>query len=363
MQWMIFGAQGMARMTAEAIEGLNPDIRISCFVVSRTKNNASRIANRPVRMLSEISKEYSYEQKNNTNILIATPDSVQPEIEELLEQNGFIHYQRINHVRYEELVKLYMARLGTFQPLRELPIGSNAPFVHIFAARSHKDMPLDSNFSFPDYMLPIQAGAALTERNIAQLKDNTGDHISEKNGNYCELTALYWIWKNRLQTEKDGGESKRQYYGLAHYRRHLSLNADDFYRPYDNDVDVVLPYPLPYEPNIHAHHKMFIKDEDWRATVQALCELDPRYKALITSVFSQRYLFNCNIFLAKKHILENYCEWLFPLLFRIEELSVPKGNQRADRYIGYIAESLETLYFMERRDALKIVYADCREMG
>ena len=45
-------------------------------------------------------------------------------------------------------------------------------------------------------------------------------------------------------------------------------------------------------------------------------------------------------------ILRNYCSWLFPILERTEELSVPKGSEWADRYIGYMAE---TLYFMHNR--------------
>ena len=45
-------------------------------------------------------------------------------------------------------------------------------------------------------------------------------------------------------------------------------------------------------------------------------------------------------------MLKEYCGWLFPILERVEELSIPKGAERSDRYIGYIAETLETLYFM-----------------
>ena len=61
-------------------------------------------------------------------------------------------------------------------------------------------------------------------------------------------------------------------------------------------------------------------------------------------------LYNYNAILAKKSVLRDYCARLFTILERTEELSVPKGSKRADRYIGYIGETLKTLYFIKNAD-------------
>ena len=60
--------------------------------------------------------------------------------------------------------------------------------------------------------------------------------------------------------------------------------------------------------------------------------------------------------IARKEILDDYCAWLFPILARIEERSEPKGNERKDRYLGYIGENLTTLYFRHHRNDLNIVH-------
>ena len=56
---------------------------------------------------------------------------------------------------------------------------------------------------------PMMVGANFNPNPQNYLTDNTGENISDKNKEYCELTGLYWIWKN----------SRSKNVGLAHYRR------------------------------------------------------------------------------------------------------------------------------------------------
>ncbi|MBP3805777.1 MAG: DUF4422 domain-containing protein, partial [Oribacterium sp.] len=46
----------------------------------------------------------------------------------------------------------------------------------------------------------IQVGTSLADREIeAAFFDDKNDNISDKNKQFCELTALYWIWKNATE--------------------------------------------------------------------------------------------------------------------------------------------------------------------
>lgn len=360
MNLAIYGAQGYALGTYEAIRTLYPRRQISCFLVTCMGGNTPTLGGIPVMELAAFAEGMSAEEKRNTEILIATPDQMQPDIEETLENFGFRQHRRLTFARWTELMKLFHVRLGRFLPLAALPVGYHAPFVRIYMARSHADKPLKKPCPVPDYVFPIQVGADCCNVRVADLSDNTGEHISGKNGNYCELTALYWIWKNKLEASGTADGEAGQYYGLCQYRRGFDFKEDDLLRLADNDVDVVLPYPLPYEPDIHAHHERYIKEADWKALLQALAEQQPAYAEAFPEILRQQYLYNYNVILAKKSVLRDYCAWLFPILARTEELSVPKGSERRDRYIGYMAETLETLYFMKNADRLNVVHAECR---
>ena len=361
MNLIIYGAQGIALGTYKAIHNLYPARKISCFLVSEYGNNPKELGGIPVYELKAFAEKLSQEEKENIEILIATPENVMPAIEKSLDEYGLFCHVRLTSTRFAQLMSFYnVAGESEMEhiPLSALPVGYHKANMHMYMAKFYKDKPLSEEYHMPEWVTPIQVGTSLCNERVANILDCDGENISDKNINYSELTALYWIWKNRL-LHKCMDEDK-EYYGLCHYRRILDLSEDDVLRLIDNDVDVVLPFPMPYEPDMEAHHRRYLKEEDWQAVLQSLQELAPEYFTRLPEVLEQKYLYNYNIVMAKKDVLADYCNWLFPILERVEELSVPKASDRADRYIGYVGETLETIYFMLNKDKLNIVHAGCK---
>ena len=103
-------------------------------------------------------------------------------------------------------------------------------------------------YKMPKYKsyLPIHVGKEGKEK-IGFKGDNTGKNISEKNPYFCELTGLYWAWKNL----------KSDYIGLAHYRRHFKgktkskdrfecVLSDSEIKELLKENDIILPWKLSY---------------------------------------------------------------------------------------------------------------------
>lgn len=357
MNLVIYGAQAIALGAHRAIKTLYPKRTASCFLVSSAGGNASVLDGLPVLEIAEYAGKLSPDEKKHTEVLIATPENVMEEIEKTLGEYGFRCHMRLTSLRWIKLMGYYCARGGEYLPLAALPIGFHRPDIHMFMAKFYRDKPLKSAYRIPDWITPIQVGAVFCKERVADILDCEGENISSKNVNYSELTALYWIWKNRLIQENSEGGA---YYGLCHYRRILELPEDDLLKLADNDIDVVLPYPMPYEPDIGEHHRRYLADGDWEALRRALAQLQPEYAEAFPEILGQQYFYNYNIILAKSSVLAEYCGWLFPILEQVEKLSRPRGWERQDRYIGYMGETLETLYFMHNRSRLNIAHTGCR---
>lgn len=341
-KFVIFGAKSLALGIYQAIHTLYQDCCIMGFLVSTRQGNPSTLAGLPVWELSSF-------HEREVCVLIATPEDTHAEIITILTQYGFHSYICMDSRKESALMEQYYSRTGIFPPLHR-----NSEVLRVYTAKFYRDKPLQNAYPMPEWCTPVQAGAALTDIRVADLLDSTGDNISSKNSNYCELTVLYWIWRNRLLFRKQ--EKAADYYGLFHYRRLLEVNDEDIHSLRNRQVDVILPYPTLHEPDIREHHKRYIKETDWEAMLQALSEFAPEYADAFAEIQMQPYLYNYNILIARADILEEYCAWLFPILSRTEELSIPHGWERADRYIGYLGENLLTLYFMYHQKDLKIAH-------
>lgn len=344
MELMIYGAGEVALGVCSAVRTLHPQFQVKMkgFLVTSPENNPSHLAGLPVMGIAAYSRALTREQIKNIHILIATPEYAHPEIIQTIEKCGFTNYSCISSGKESELMEAYYTKLGNFPSLHTLEEGNDVPETQVIMVKSHKDRPLEKERELPEWVRPIQAGAALAEKHIEEITDDTGENISTKNGNYCEMTAFYWLWKNRLTNPCDTVE----YYGICHYRRMSDISRADLKRLKANDVDAVLIFPTLYEPDIKGHHRRYITEQDWGAMLQALNELQPEYAKAYDGIFTQPYFYNYNMIIAKKKVLADFCAWLFPILKRIEQLSEPRGWERSDRYIGYISESLMTLYFL-----------------
>lgn len=228
---------------------------------------------------------------------------------------------------------------------------TDTDILQVFQAKCHVDRPLQNPVQNPSYVYPIQVGADLTEQIISELRDNKGENISCKNRNYCELTATYYAWKN----------CRAAYKGLCHYRRIFEMDDGQMRELLNrrDEWDVILPYPSVHYPNISTQHFRYIKEEDWKAMLRALEETAPDYFAVYRQMAErgEQYFYNYNMLIARAEVFDDYCDFLFSVLERAEELTTPKGWERADRFAGYMGENLTTIYFRKNKDSLRIVYA------
>lgn len=349
---MIFGAKSLALGATQAIRKIYPEIHIQGFIVSSLEGNPSTLSGVKVYELSEI-------KDKNITILIATPQDIQDKIILYLNEQGFHNHICMDWKLEAYLMSKYYELIGAFSILPKAIDSDKNSIIYkrgilsdkvlCYMAKFYRDKKISNDYIIPDYVLSVQVGAALTDERVCDVVDNIGKNISTKNVNYCELTALYWMWKNCLN-------NKYEYCGLYQYRRLLDIDMTQMDYIFNNDIDVILPLPTMCEPNISEHHSRYIKESDWEAMLTALEELQPEYRVAYDDIFSQEFMYNYNIMVAKKEVLLDYCNWLFPILERTEELSVPKGSERADRYIGYLGENLMTLYFMYNADKLKIYH-------
>lgn len=234
----------------------------------------------------------------------------------------------------------------------------------------HKDYtmpPLDDGI-----MLPIHVGKALSDKDLHIQGDNElngqpCDNISAKNDCYCELTALYWAWKNLKRLYPDV-----KYVGLYHYRRFFSFGRKKFFGQITNKMsDEIKNYrvdgarvirileegkiitgseiikPLPLNIDYCVAHV----SDDYNIMCDVIKNDFPDYYNDFVSVMERgNSFFLANMFIMKYEDFEKYCEWIFAVLAKIEPL-VPyqSYNTFQKRVFGFMSERLFKVWIRKNK--------------
>lgn len=224
------------------------------------------------------------------------------------------------------------------------------------------------------YFYPIQVGAAISGKRLSgMLHDDEGDHISDRNKTYCELTAQYWAWKNE----------EADYYGFFHYRRYFSfdpnIDRDDGYGniAYDRIDETVLKelklQPETMKELITKYDVITVKGRkypriqvdgalmtvyreygvapfqhrnDLDITLKIMKEKYPEFASAADTYMNSNVAHECNMFIMKKEIYHDYCAWLFDILFEAEkQIDTTWYSVEEYRVMGYLAERLCGIYY------------------
>ncbi len=219
-----------------------------------------------------------------------------------------------------------------------------------------------------DLYTPIQVGCDLTDKDLGFLKDNTGDNISSKNGSFCELTALYWAWKNLPDED---------IIGLAHYRRYLHIHSDWVHSDKiiastneDSDCkawlnktqienilsqcDIIVASKRQLRMSIAAEYSHSHIQKDLHSLETVVSELYPEYIESFKSVMQKRSIISYNMFIAHRELVNDYCQWLFNILFELEKrIDLSEYTTYQKRIYGFMGERLQHIYIHKHKFNVK----------
>ena len=227
-----------------------------------------------------------------------------------------------------------------------------------------------------DIFLPIHVGAAISDVNLGiqrddQLNGQACDNISSKNRSFCELTAIYWAWKSIKKIYPE-----LQYIGLNHYRRFFSFDETRLTASgIPKDVKNIAQYKLDklkieswlssnkvittpkahlktsvasgYE---HAHYS-----SDLRIVHDIVHDIFPESLQAFNDVFlGCNYFYDCNMFIMSWNEFDEYCKWLFAILFEAEKrIDISHYDTYQKRIFGFLAERLWTVWVKQRQYSLR----------
>lgn len=206
----------------------------------------------------------------------------------------------------------------------------------------------------------VGAKGKINPPHISFRDDACDDNISDKNNIYCELTAYYHIWKHENDVEN---------IGFCHYRRYFAKKSFSYKPNKDilkkqemldilNNYDIILSTPKSKRGRRHGCFPTQAEIEEffpYRIMRPVIDELYPDYLDEFNNEFFINKMSFFNMFVCRKQLFDDYCKFLFDILFKVEE-NLKKDNIGgvSPRELGFFSEWLLNVWV--RKNKLKVCY-------
>ncbi len=175
--------------------------------------------------------------------------------------------------------------------------------------------------------------------------DGSGDNIADLNSSFCELTALYWVWKNCHDPLK----------GIVHYRRffedprsHGCLMPADVANNELAGCDLVLPKKYWLLDTVEGHYASHHDSRDLELLRESVAAVQPDYLDAFDECMGLRFVYPYNMLVASADAYDSYCAWLFPVMFGLKDRITRSGDGTRDAYqsrvYGFLSERLMNVY-------------------
>lgn len=204
----------------------------------------------------------------------------------------------------------------------------------------------------------IQCGRAVADIKLDMLGDDSGVNISDRNSYWSEITGLYWAWLNIEKTD---------YVGLCSYRRFFNYNFHaispvsivksnscqalvekaslDFDPNILNHYDIITPIPYIYPRSICDTWAKNFNIKDLVVLSQVIGHVSPCYYDAYLKYIGGNKILGHNMFVMKWDGFQDFCKWVFSILFNVEKKVDPTHYPRDRRRVfGYMHEILLGVY-------------------
>lgn len=185
----------------------------------------------------------------------------------------------------------------------------------------------------------------------APFTDATGQNIADKNSSFCELTALYWIWKN-CDAEYVGLEHYRRFFCkkrfLAFFRRSKALEREEILKKLEGH-EILLPRKVRLLKSVYRNYSAAHFKQDLDLCLDIIKSDHPEYAGDCERVMKGHTASMYNMFVMRKKDMDEYCEWLFDILFKAEEkIDLKNRNKYQCRVFGFLSERLFNVWLCHR---------------